>query len=153
MKGSIWIVVSWVCLMVFFSQCGPSSKEVDIYEDMDFRTRIRMRQYMTEGKGLYQIHCANCHGEDGKGLGKLIPPLAKADFLQNNIEAAICISRNGMQGSIVVNGVEYNQQMPGHDDLTDLEIAEIVTFVGNAWGNKSGLIDVKTTSKILEGCE
>ncbi len=108
---------------------------------------------MVQGQQQYQIHCANCHGDDGKGLGQLIPPLAKADYFLEDIPRAICISRNGMKGSMLVNGVEYNQQMPEHKDLTALEIAEIITYASNSWGNVSGLTDVKQVEAILAKCK
>ena len=140
---------------VFMIQCdsGKQGEDEGIYEGMDFRTRIRMRQYMVQGKQLYQIHCANCHGDDGKGLGKLIPPLAKADYFLNDLDRAMCISRNGIKGSMLVNEVEYNQQMPDHKDLTPLEIAEIITYASNSWGNVSGLTEVKQVEAVLAKCK
>ena len=53
---------------------------------------------------------------------------------------------------IVVNGVTYNQMMPGNP-ITNLEIAEVLTFSGNAWGNEAGLIGVKDVDKWIEACE
>ncbi len=140
---------------VFMIHCdsGKQGEDEGIYEGMDFRTRIRMRQYMVQGKQLYQIHCANCHGDDGKGLGKLIPPLAKADYFLNDLDRAMCISRNGIKGSMLVNEVEYNQQMPDHKDLTPLEIAEIITYASNSWGNVSGLTEVKQVEAVLAKCK
>jgi mono/diheme cytochrome c family protein len=142
-------------MSVFLFQCdsGKQGEDEGIYEGMDFRTRIRMRQYMVQGKQLYQIHCANCHGDDGKGLGKLIPPLAKADYFLQDLPRAICISRNGIKGSMIVNGVEYNQQMPDHKDLTPLEIAEIITYASNSWENVSGLTEVKQVEAVLDKCK
>lgn len=141
-------------LNAVLTQCDSKPEgEVDIYEGMDMRTKVRMRQYMVQGKQLYVIHCQNCHGEDGKGLGELIPPLAKADYLMEDINRAICITQNGQQGSIMVNGKEYNQPMPAHYDLKPLEIAEIITYITNAWGNKSGIHEVKEVEGVLAGCE
>ena len=149
------LVALFAFISVFLFQCdsGKQGEEEGIYEGMDFRTRIRMRQYMVQGKQLYQIHCANCHGEDGKGLGQLIPPLAKADYFLEDLNRAICLSRNGIKGSMVVNGVEYNQQMPDHKDLTPLEIAEIITYASNSWGNVAGLTEVKQAEAVLAKCK
>lgn len=151
----IIIVAFLVFTSVFMVQCnsGKEGEDADIYAGMDFRTRIRMRQYMVQGQQLYQIHCANCHGDDGKGLGKLIPPLVKADYFLQDLTRAICISRNGIKGSMLVNDVEYNQQMPDHKDLTALEIAEIITYASNTWGNVSGLIGVKKVEAVLAKCK
>ncbi|MEQ9297017.1 MAG: cytochrome c [Cyclobacteriaceae bacterium] len=151
----IIIVAFLVFTSVFMVQCnsGKEAEDADIYAGMEFRTRIRMRQYMVQGQQLYQIHCANCHGDDGKGLGKLIPPLAKADYFLQDLTRAICISRNGIKGSMLVNNIEYNQQMPDHKDLTALEIAEIITYASNSWGNVSGLTEVKEVEAVLNNCK
>lgn len=149
------ILVSSLVLLigVLFYQCeNPKENEPDIYEGLDMRTKTRLRQYMVQGKGLYQLHCQNCHGESGEGLGKLIPPLAKADYLMENIPRAICVTKNGVKGEIVVNGIKYNQEMPANNQLRDLEIAEIITYITNTWGNKAGLMEVKTVEKIRKEC-
>jgi cytochrome c551 len=141
----------WVIALGF--QCESKKGEVDIYEGMDGRTKIRMRQYMVQGKILYQMHCQNCHGEDGLGLGKLIPPLAKSDYLISDIARGMCIIKNGQEGKIQVNGIEYEQLMPPLNNITPLEIAEIITFVSNSWGNKTQLWDVKEAERVLSDCQ
>jgi hypothetical protein len=42
--------------------------------------------------------------------------------------------------------------MPGVPTLTDLEVAEIVTYIGNSWGNETGLTPVKRVSDVAERC-
>ena len=53
----------------------------------------------------------------------------------------------------MVNDVQFNLEMPGLPDLTPLEIAEIVTYVNNTWGDQKGLYDVKAAEKALRSCE
>ncbi|MEO9869322.1 hypothetical protein [Ekhidna sp.] len=52
----------------------------------------------------------------------------------------------------VVNGVTYNQMMPGNP-ITNLEVAEVLTFISNAWGNEGGLIGVRDVEKWVTECE
>ena len=136
--------------------CGDTdTKEgdgTDIYSGMDSKTKTRMQQYYRIGKNLYLTHCSNCHQADGKGLGKLYPPLAKSDYLMKDPIRTACIIKNGIQGELEVNGVVYNQPMPAHDNLTNIEIAEIITYISNSWGNKSGLHDVNTIEKAVKDC-
>lgn len=127
-------------------------KSADIYEGLDERTRIRLRQYMSEGAQLYNQYCSNCHQMEGQGLAALIPPLAGSDFLMADAKRAACIIKNGQSGKITVNGVEYDGVMPMLA-LKDLEIAEIVTYISNSWGNKAGLIDVNDVATYLKECE
>ncbi|WP_332367671.1 hypothetical protein [Spirosoma telluris] len=56
-------------------------------------------------------------------------------------------------GPIVVNGKPYNRPMPAHPQLSDLEIAEVITYIYNEWGNEAKLTDVKSVKPILEGCK
>jgi mono/diheme cytochrome c family protein len=106
-----------------------------------------------QGEQLYLKNCSNCHQTNGTGLGLLYPPLDKSDFLQNNFEDVICILKNGQKGEILVNGKSFNKEMPGSPSLTDLEIAEIATFVYNSWSNERGIIEVGDVSKILSICD
>lgn len=115
---------------------------------------MRLNQYMVEGMVVYRNHCANCHQLDGTGLAKVIPPLKDADFLKSLKPSQLaCYIRSGLQDSIVVNGVLYYQPMPANTSLTALEIAEVVTYVDNTWGKKSGLYGVKQAQKDLDQCD
>ncbi|WP_053404146.1 cytochrome c [Persicobacter sp. CCB-QB2] len=93
----------------------------------------KTKQYMVRGQQLYQTYCANCHQQDGSGLGKLYPPLKDSQHLSDK-ETVICTIKNGMEGEIVVNGQTYDQPMPGIPELKNLDIAEIATFVRITWG-------------------
>lgn len=64
----------------------------------------------------------------------------------------ICLIKNGIQGEIIVNGKSYNKPMPPLPRLTDLEIAEIATYIYNTWTHQDGLIEVKEVSRTLSQC-
>ena len=133
------------CLLVIgsSSSCSnDSSKE-----------RVKLQQYIVQGKGLYLKHCVNCHQPDGKGFAQLYPPLSKADFLLENIPRAACIIKHGQIGEIYVNGNSYNQQMPAFTELTNLEIAELLTYISNSWENDKGLQTVSVVESWLETCK
>ncbi|MEO1097143.1 MAG: cytochrome c, partial [Bacteroidota bacterium] len=63
-----------------------------------------------------------------------------------------CNIRNGLNGPITVNGIEYNQAMSANYNLTPLEIAEITTYMYNSWGRSDGLISVLEVEKYLKNC-
>jgi mono/diheme cytochrome c family protein len=113
---------------------------------------VKLAQYMAQGEVLYVKHCSNCHQKNGEGLAALYPPLARSDYLRDSLSAVICLIRNGISGELTVNGRTFNQPMPGVPTLTDLEVAEIVTYIGNSWGNETGLTPVKRVSDVAEGC-
>lgn len=89
--------------------------------------------------------------EDGKGLAKLIPPLANADYLKTNQDRIPCIIRNGQSGEIVVNGVVYNQEMPG-EKYTEIQINNMINYINTAWENNIPTVSITETKKRLEGC-
>ena len=113
----------------------------------------KLNQYMVEGMQLYRTHCTNCHQVDGTGLARLIPPLNGSDYLKNMVSGDLaCQIRYGLRGEIMVNDIGFNQEMPGIPNLTPLEIAEIITYVNNTWGDKDGLFEVKAAEKALNDC-
>ncbi len=77
--------------------------------------------------------------------------IAGSDYLVNK-NSVICLIRYGQQGPIVVNGKRYNRPMPAQLQLSDLEIAELTTYIYNEWGLETTLTDVKAVKPILEQC-
>lgn len=137
-----------LCLLVASSCVNKSGRD-----GLTFKESVKLDQYIVEGRDLYLQHCSNCHQKNGEGLGRLYPPLNKSDFLTDNQEQVMCLIKNGISGPIVVNGIEYNQPMPGLSELTALEIAEITTYIYNKWELKAGLFDVKFAEKALQACD
>ncbi|MBY0479966.1 MAG: cytochrome c [Chitinophagaceae bacterium] len=89
------------------------------------------------GKELYTTHCMNCHMEDGKGMENVYPPVAKSDFLKRPAKDLIDNIMNGQSGETKVNGINYNAIMPAMNYLTDEQIADLINYVNNSWGNKN----------------
>jgi mono/diheme cytochrome c family protein len=140
-------------LAVVLIACGSGNeKQNEEKSEMNSRDEIRLKQYQVQGAKVYATYCANCHQQDGKGLASLYPPLAGSDYLMEDMARAACIIKNGQSKEIVVNGVTYNQMMPANP-ITNLEVAEVLTFIANAWGNDGGLVGVKDVDKWLKECE
>lgn len=114
---------------------------------------VKFQQYYVQGEVLYKKHCSNCHQANGMGLGLVYPPLNKSDYMKNNFEQALCLMKHGIDKEITVNGKSYVQPMPGIPSLTDLEIAEIATYIYNSWDNQRGLVDVAEVSKVMSQCK
>jgi nitrite reductase (NO-forming) len=88
------------------------------------------------GKEVYTLFCQNCHMEDGKGTPDINPPLAKADYLKKPAKTLISVILDGQSGEVVVNGKKYNTIMPAQPYLTDVQIADVLNYARNSWGNK-----------------
>lgn len=104
------------------------------------------------GQSLYESQCANCHGKDGKGLRSLYPPLAQSDYLDQHSDELACIIYYGLEDTIIVNGKTYNQAMAGLPKLSNTEIAKIITYVNNSWGNEGERPTNKEVKKALQAC-
>jgi len=89
------------------------------------------------GKEVYELYCQSCHMEDGKGTPDLNPPLAKADYLKKPSNHLIEIMLKGQSGEIVVNGKKYDALMPAMEYLDDEQVADVINFIRNSWGNKT----------------
>ena len=91
---------------------------------------------MERGSEIYADFCVTCHKGNGEGIAHTYPPLAKSDFLMSNREKSIRGIKYGQQGELVVNGVTYNNVMDPLG-LEDDEIADVMNFILNSWGNAS----------------
>lgn len=113
----------------------------------------KFKQYYIQGEQLYTKHCSNCHQKNGSGLGLLFPPLNVSDFMDKNQSEVLCLMRHGKQGELVVNGKSFNKAMPPIPSLTDLEIAEIATYIYNTWSHHGGIVEVRDATTILANCK
>jgi nitrite reductase (NO-forming) len=105
-------------------------------------------QQMDAGAVLFKGTCSTCHQDNGAGLANVFPPLAKSDYLLSDKQRAIQIVLNGMTGPVKVNGADYNSVMPPMSQLNDDEVANILTYVLNSWGNSDGTISAAEVAKV-----
>jgi len=113
---------------------------------------LNYARYYTSGKQLYDLHCQNCHNADGTGLNALIPPLTDTAFLKNNRNKLSCIIRHGLSDTISVNGILYSGVMPANHEMAEIDVAALVTYITNSFGNKQGLYDVSRAGTDLKNC-
>ena len=89
------------------------------------------------GEEVYMTNCMSCHMINGQGVAGVYPPLAGEDSLMNDINVNIDIILKGQSGEVTVNGQQYNTDMPSQEYLTDGQIADVLNYVRNSWGNKA----------------
>lgn len=100
------------------------------------------------GQALFNGTCSVCHQASGAGLPNVFPPLANSDFLMADKQRAIGIVLNGLTGPVTVNGAPFNSVMPPMSQLTDDEIANVLTYVRNSWGNAGEAVTSAEVQKI-----
>lgn len=110
-------------------------------------------QYHVQGEQLYLKNCSNCHQKEGTGLGLVYPPLDTSDFMDSHLDEVLCIMKYGTEGELIVNGKNFNKPMKGIPSLTDLEIAEISTYIYNTWSHHKGMVEVSKVSGVIQKCK
>jgi mono/diheme cytochrome c family protein len=90
------------------------------------------------GAGIYKRTCITCHMANGEGIPGTYPPLAKSDYFADK-EKTIQQVIKGSSGEMTVNGKKYNNTMIPQQ-LTDEEIADVLTFVFSNFGNNNGAV-------------
>lgn len=93
------------------------------------------RPVAAAGEATFIGLCATCHQRDGRGLANLFPPLASSDYLMADKARSIEIVLAGRTGPITVNGANFTGAMPPLSNLTDHEIAAVLTYVRANFGN------------------
>lgn len=95
---------------------------------------------MARGAALYRRQCEMCHRPDGRGVPGFYPPLAGTDRVTGPKGRLIEVVLGGLSEPIEVEGARYDQEMPGFAHLEDAEVAAILTFVRQNWGNQGGAV-------------
>jgi nitrite reductase (NO-forming) len=112
------------------------------------RGTLTKAQQIDAGSALFKGTCSTCHQENGEGMANVFPPLAKSDYLMTNPQRAIEILLNGLTGPVTVNGSTYDSVMPPMSQLNDDEVANILTYAMNSWGNNAPAVSAEQVSKI-----
>jgi len=98
---------------------------------------------------IYNTYCSSCHQRNGKGDGNRFPPLAGSEWVNGEKTKLIGVVLNGLQGPITVKGQQYNEVMPGHGTfLKDEEIAQVVTYIKNNFGNTPGVVTAQEIAEV-----
>ena len=105
-----------------------------------------------QGAALYAAQCAGCHGDQGQGLGRLIPPIAGSDYLVDHRSELPCLLRQGQHEVIVVNGVGYHNVMPGNDTLSAAKMTNLLNYIESHWGNEGIPRTINDVQTQLDQC-
>ena len=92
--------------------------------------------------------CSTCHQPDGAGIPGAFPPLVGSEWVTGDTSALIRMVEHGLEGEINVNGTTYNAVMPAQGgQLSDKEIADVLTYVRSSWGNKAKPVSAKEVAE------
>ena len=132
------------------------AEELSLVSDVtqaDLTGSATKEQRISAGGVLYNGTCSVCHQQNGEGLAGVFPPLANSDYLMADTRRAIEVVLNGLTGPVTVNGSDFNSVMPPMSQLNDDEIANILTFVLNNWGNEDGVVSSDDVAAVRAATE
>jgi mono/diheme cytochrome c family protein len=120
----IFLMMVLVCLVAKLSAQSPISKSV-----------------MDNGKTIYLSRCLACHQVDGGGVPRLNAPLDGASAVIAADKAKLIrIVLKGYSDRVEIDGEYYSNNMAGHADLKDQQIADVLTYIRNSWSNKASAV-------------
>ena len=131
------------------SKSGYPSRAVKTYKDKEadwVKIDKDLLSAYRKGRDQYGVSCGACHQAYGKGLANMAPALAKSDWVTGDAKRLIGVAVHGLMGPIKVNGKPVEGVppiMPPHGFMKDEQLAVILTYVRNAWGNRAGLISIE----------
>lgn len=97
---------------------------------------------MGRGKLVYDRYCLTCHQADGGGVPRMNPPVSNTEYVLGNKQRLIGIVLNGLNIPLEINGEEYENPMASHAFLKDQQIADVLTYIRNSFGNKASAVTV-----------
>ncbi|MCZ6796024.1 MAG: cytochrome c [Planctomycetota bacterium] len=108
-------------------------------------------ELLARGRQLYEVSCASCHQKSGAGARGVAPPLAGSSWTEGSVERLVRITLHGVRGPLEVKGVSYNLEMPGLGHVfDDEEVAAILTYVRQAWGNRASAVSTGSVTEVRE---
>ena len=146
----------------FWSVLTPESGSLAIWEKKPKKMALPKHLAKSDAKAfragakIYEreAHCATCHQPKGQGMPNLYPPLIDTPWVLGDEERLIKLTLHGLWGDMDVKGVTYGPSkgappMTAFGSLlTDNEIADVLTFVRNSWGNKAPAVQAETVKRV-----
>jgi cytochrome c553 len=138
-KNKILDENKWIVLENMFH--WPQKTMVSQKNSKSFLDEKSLIQF-AEGRQKYLATCSGCHGVDGKGITRFAPPLRGSEWVLGDATTLSLIVLHGMEGPMVVAGKKYDAPailpvMPAHSTMGDADIASILTYIRNEWGNQA----------------
>ncbi len=120
------VIACFIVLVFVFTGCtsGDSERPASPTDDP-----------VAYGERVYALRCQTCHQADGSGVEGAFPPLKPNEWVQSDRGRLIRLVLHGVQGEIEVQGTTYQGIMPAFGYLNDDEIAAVLTYVRQSFGN------------------
>jgi len=105
------------------------------------------QEKFTQGKIIYDTSCANCHMDDGNGLGALYPALSKSEYLTTLKSKLPCLIKHGSQSNKL-----STVYMPAHPNIEEASMTNLINYLSHTWGDQETVL-LRDITDQLEVCE
>ena len=130
----LWVVTPVVAAMLFLSTRASGQGD--------------LKASMERGKIVYSLTCLACHQANGSGVPNLNPPLKQTKWVLGDKDSLITILLNGMNEEIEIDGEYFSNTMPSQAALKDEQIADVLTYIRNSFGNKADAVTAEEVKKL-----
>ena len=121
---------AWIAEQKKLAQADATAAERDWNKD----------ELIAKGQTIYEKTCASCHQANGEGLADMFPAIKGSEIATGDLQEHLSIVMNGRTGTAMS---AFGQQ------LSDLQLASVVTYQRNAWGNDTGDVIQPSTIKAI----
>jgi mono/diheme cytochrome c family protein len=139
MRSVLLTLVVLFSTQILFAQVKKGTTHKPVASKNRMETSPALKASITNGQAIYSQSCVSCHQPDGYGVQNMNPPLIKTSYVLGDKTRLINILLKGLSRQ-EIDGVMYQNVMPSHDFLTDQQIADVLTYVRNSFGNKASAV-------------
>jgi mono/diheme cytochrome c family protein len=148
MKGLLFSVVLLLpCLLMAQTKKTATKSGATSKTTSSSASKSSVQASVTRGNTVYATFCLSCHQADGSGVPNMNPPVIKNNWVLGSKTVLIQQILKGSNGKVEIDGEKFHNTMPAQAQLTDQQIADVLTFVRNSFGNKASVVtpaEVKT---------
>ena len=159
LKAPLVFVFVFGCLIFVCSiQLAHSTNSFQLHPPVDVveltaeeKESMRLEKKISSGEKIFAARCASCHQANGMGIEGQFPPLAGSEWVSADAGVISNIILKGLKGEISVNGVKYGTSAAVNMaavPISDREIANVSTYVRQAWGNDSVEVTEEFVSQV-----
>jgi mono/diheme cytochrome c family protein len=132
-------------------QVHPPKEVVELTDEE--KEILRLERKVDSGKKIFAVRCASCHQANGLGIATQYPPLAGSEWVSADPDLIIKVILKGLKGEILVNGEKYGTSAAVNMaavPINDREIANVSTYVRQAWSNDSSEVSEDQVARVRE---
>ena len=151
MNRTLIVRISALVLIGALAACAKSSESSSSASAAPSAAVAENGAAAADGAKVFETNCSSCHQANGQGIAGTFPPLAGNPVVTGDATTVIHIVKYGLNGKIMVAGGNYNGMMPAWgQQLSNADIASVLTYVRSSWGNKASAVTESAVAAVAQ---